>query len=245
MYARRSSIVLLTLLVAFAKSGAASAVAAQGTQKIDVTGVVVDRATGAPIVGAAVSVNDGNTLVTDRDGRFRARGVRAGTVRFDVSQLGYADLADTREIRADAQAIRLELQPNPVMLQAIEVIGDRLRARRNSIPYSVRAFDVAQLATSGHWDAFDFIRSRMIATACRPDVHGSWCIRRRGQWVRPQVYVDDARFFGGLDVLEGWPVDDLYLVEVIANGAQVRIYTKRFAQLLASGRTRLSPVMVW
>jgi hypothetical protein len=147
-------------------------------------------------------------------------------------------------IAPDGATVRIELEPDPVMLKQIEVVSNRLERRRNAIPYSVQAYDAEDLATTASFDAFDFVRTRLFTAPCRSLSFSTTCVRRRGQVISPEVFVDDSHYFGGLDILYGWMPQDLYAIEVIANGAQVRIYTKNYADRLARGKMRMMPVII-
>jgi hypothetical protein len=88
------------------------------------------------------------------------------------------------------------------------------------------------------FDAFDFVRLHTFTRSCG---FGT-CIQRRGRLERPLVYIDEAPYLGGLDDLRGLPLEHLYLIEVI--GSQVRVYTKNFAERLATRGAPLMPMLV-
>jgi hypothetical protein len=211
-------------------------------EKVDLVGVVVDLRTGEAVTGAYVEVSprDRETY-TDRDGRFKIGGLQEGRYAIRVEQLGYESGTLRHELVVGGGPARIELVPDPVMLEEIEVINNRLARRRNSAPYSVRAFDATQLATSSAFDALDFVRMHLFTAPCPSFSFGNTCVRRRGRAVSPRVYVDDAPFLGGLDVLMSYPMSELYLIEVLDSGSQVRIYTKWFASRVAEGKARILP----
>lgn len=205
----------------------------------DVHGMVVDGATGQPIAGAWVQIADGGDGVySNREGRFRLQDVRIGTVAFEAAQLGYADFAEEVSIGESDTELRIALAPDPVVLEGIRVTWDRLASRRNAVPFAVRAYDTDRIMTSHAFDAYEFVKLNTFTRPCGPGT----CIYRRGRVVRPVVYIDEARYLGGLDDLRGLPLEHLYLVEVI--GAQVRVYTKNFAERLATRGAPLMPVLV-
>jgi hypothetical protein len=239
----------LFALPALLSAGVLAPLTAQDNTKADVQGVVVDRASGAPIVAASVTIVGRRTsFLTDREGRFRFKGVPTGQVTIEVEQLGYADFSETRTIEANGAPLRLQLEPDPIVLKGVQVIADRMKVRRSAVATSVRAYTAEQLAMSASFDAYDFVRSRLWIMPCdaryAAAAFTSSCIMRRGSITAPTVYIDEARHIGGLDDLMGWPMDDIYLVEVYSSGAQVRVYTKRFAERLAKGRGFLDPV-IW
>lgn len=221
------------------------ALGAQQPAKVTINGIVVDRSSGAPIRAAAVRVAGERTaVITDQEGRFRLQGITPGTVRVEAEQLGYAKWSQPHAADSTGTFLRIELEPDPIVLKGIQVTADRIRARRNATAVSVRAYTSEQLAMSPSFDALEFLRSRTTFGPCPRRIWWvSECVLRRGSWIAPSVYVDEAPFLGGVDVLAGWPIDDIYLIEVYSSGAHIRVYTKRFARLLAMGRVRLSPVL--
>jgi CarboxypepD_reg-like domain len=241
----RSFLACLTLGLVFPAIVALPA-AGQNTEKQTDTlsGIVVDAMTGAPLIGVWVGIDGSRSdAYTDRDGRFAIHGIRTRAFTLVAEQLGYKDASvDIAEV--NDQPIRIELKPDPVLLEGIKVVSNRLAARRNAIATDVRAYDADQLVGSASFDAYDFLLSRLFTAPCPRASFSSVCVRRRGSVIVPQIYVDDAPYFGGFDVLLGWDMTSLYSIEVIASGAQVRVYTKAFAQRLAQGKTRLMPV-IW
>jgi hypothetical protein len=214
----------------------------------DLHGIVVDRASGAPLVAASVTlVGRRSPVLTDREGRFRIKGVSAGPITLEVEQLGYGNFSEVRTFVVNGSPMRLELQPDPIVLKGIQVIADRMKSRRNAVATSVRAYTTDQLAMSASFDAYDFIRTRLWVQPCEGSARrlafSSTCIVRRGSLMSPTVYIDESWHVGGLDDLLGWPTSDLYLIEVYSSGAQVRVYTKQFAEHLAKGRRVLDPVL--
>lgn len=211
---------------------------AQTFERRNVIGTVVDASTGAPIGGAWVGLADGGAgSWTKADGRFVLHDVRIGTIALEASQLGYSDFAEERVIDAGEGELRIALDPDPVMLEGVRVVADRLAARRNAIPYSVRAYDTDRILQSAAADAYDFVRFNTFTRSCG---FGT-CIYRRGQLVRPVLYIDESPYYGGIDDLHGLPIEHLYMVEII--GSQVRVYTKNFAKRLATRSAPLIPVL--
>lgn len=232
--------------VLLSSSFAALPVSAQQVkeEKQDLHGVVLDSQTGQPVAGAYVEVVERDkTVVADAQGRFRVGGLRPGTYSVIVHHLGYTHAERTVRLGERNELIQIELAPNPVMLKEIEVISNRLERRRNSLPISVRAYEANELMSTGAFDALEFVRARVFTTPCPRGFYASNCVLRRGRAVSPRVYVDDAPFIGGLDVLTSYPTSELYLIEVLNSGSQIRIYTKWFTDRLVNGKAHLSPVL--
>jgi hypothetical protein len=211
-----------------------------------VTGVVLDEVTRSPIRGALVTFTalDRKTF-TDERGRFALKDVPAGAHEITVEQLGYTTATFTQSVSATSGSIELLLAPDPVELEAIEVINDRLAARRRTATTSVLAYDADDLRASGAWDAHEFVRQRVFTRPCPGFRFESTCVVRRGRVVVPRVYIDEFRTPGGMTFLAGLPTQDLYLVEIYDRGAHVRVYTNWFARDLAEGRRRLDPVILF
>lgn len=236
----RPSLAVLAALAFAAPANAQSDTAVKQT----LSGIVVDATTGTPLVGVWLGIDGSRSQAyTDRDGRFAIHGVQSRGFTVSASQLGYKDASIYVEAIGD-EPMRIELQPDPIVLQGIRVVSNRLAARRNAIATSVRAYGAAELATSPSFDAYDFMRARLFTAPCPALSFSRLCVRRRGSVVEPVVFVDDARYIGGFDVLLGWDMQSLYSIEVIASGMQIRIYTKHFAERLAQGKARLMPV-IW
>ena len=83
------------------------------------------------------------------------------------------------------------------MLQQMEVESNRLQRRPNAIPYSVQAYDAEDLATTASFDAFDFVKTPLFTAPCRSSLSFlTTSVRRRGQVISPEVFVDDSHYFG-------------------------------------------------
>jgi hypothetical protein len=222
------------------------ALAAQDRAKVDVIGVVVDQSTGAPIKAASVKIVGHKwDVLTDENGRFRLRRITSGSVTLEAEQLGYGKYRQSYEAVAGASLLRIELVPDPIVLKAVQVAHDRMRARRNAVATSVWTYSADQISQSTSFDVFDFVRTRLFVSAC-PTNRMMWatdCVYRRGTLIAPSVYVDEVQYPWGLAMLQGWPMSDVYLIEVYGAGAQIRVYSKHFAQRLASGRTQLFPIL--
>src|SRR3989449_8250626 len=87
-----------------------------------VGGVVVTRASGAPIGAAQVSVS-GPTVraVTDASGRFRIPDVPGTTAVLEVRRIGFRAVQDT--VRAGDLNVRIALEENALELSSVVVTG--------------------------------------------------------------------------------------------------------------------------
>jgi hypothetical protein len=219
-------------------------VSAQGPEKVDLRGVVVNRSTAEPIAGAHVQVYN-RSAITNAQGRFQIRGMSAGEHALVASYLGYTTYVAVAKVEAGQEPLRIELEPNPVLLEAIQVVVDRMKARRNALPFSVRAFEEKDMAFAT--TAYDFLRSRLMIGRCPSESYFmADCVWRRGVWISPDIYIDEVPYrFAGLDVLDTYPTSQLHTIEVLNSGMQIRVYTKWFTDRLAKGRAQLSPIVIF
>lgn len=223
------------------------AAAQTGEDAASLSGVVVDEESGAPIPGALVALAARSRgVLTDAEGRFALRDLEPGLQALTVAQLGYDSLRTEVKVAGPATVV-LRLRANPVVLEGIRVVSDRLRSRRNGVAVSVRAFDRRALQTSGARDALDFLRSRssLTPTPCLERASVASCAYVRGRPTPVVVYIDDVLVFGGLEYLDTYRPDEVYLVEVYGGGRHVRVYTNWYVEWSAKTGRRPAPVLVW
>lgn len=87
------------------------------------TGEVRDAATGEPLAGAQVAVEDLEVgSVTDGEGRFEVAGVPAGRHRLNVEYLGYEAATAGVEVSAEARTrVEVQMVPTAIAVAALEV----------------------------------------------------------------------------------------------------------------------------
>ena len=214
---------------------------------VQVTGRVVDASSNAPIHGAWVSLKDLDWgVLTDAQGRFSLSVDRADRFLLIVENLGY----EAVEQAVDAPPppdLTLEMDPNPVQLEELRVMGDRFQSRRRATSMSVRAFERDALLMDSSIDVMQFLQSRTgrpIRECPFRSAFASLCIRARGRWQRVQVYVDEMPVFGGLDELRTYKPQELYMIEVYNFGAHIRLYSTTFMDRLVRSGRRLTPVPI-
>jgi hypothetical protein len=113
----------LALGLALLWIGAPAAAPAQGTAGI--AGQLVDRSTGAPLAGAAVTLlGTGTALTVDTLGRFSRANLRAGTYVVQVRALGYRAASWVVDlVSQQTLSLVLELEPVPVPVTGVTVEG--------------------------------------------------------------------------------------------------------------------------
>lgn len=228
--------------------------AASSSQRVTVIGTISDARSGSRLAGAAVDmVGREGVVFTDLQGMFQFDDVASGTIMVRVRQLGFRDYAGEHVVGMGSDTLRIALEADPVVLEGIQVLGDRFESRRRAAPFSVRAHDEEALLASPAYDVFGFLRERMKFTSCPTQpfgtrfptsARGPVCIFHRGSWVVPRVFVDDAPWIGGIENLGGWDKRDLYRVEIVRGGTEIHLFTKQFAGWLARGNARLQPYII-
>lgn len=212
---------------------------------VTLTGVVLDAATGTPLAGAAVVLIDrALPALSDRNGRFTFEEVAPGPNTVIVTQLGYDTLR--ADVQVGPEPLTIHLAPDPVVLERVTAMVDRLAARRNASGSSVRAFDRLRLQNTSAISVLEFLRTRtnIIPMRCPSPLAMSPCAYVRGRSIQVQVYLDGARMVGGLDVLASIRPEELYALEVVGGGSSVRAYTTWFMETIADGR-RLPPASIF
>ncbi len=226
---------------------------------VDLVGRVIDTQYGLPVPDAAVRLletrrPDGSAVVgaTGPDGRFTIPGVPPGLSRVLVSRLGYADLLQVLDIRAD-QFVEVAIIPKPVVLEGIEVYVDRLQTRLRGLAFSSSTFDEMSLKSSPDMNVAQYLDSRpgleFVPCFERNDPVGNFrqrrdCLRARGAMpIRPRIYIDDAPAPGGVQELASLPTPEIYRVEVIRGCGQIRVYTIPYVEGAAIRSQPLPPVI--
>lgn len=221
----------VALAALFMAAVPATAQSADGATLPLLTGRVVDRASGAVVADAILYVGSvEQAIAAGEDGLFRIR-LKPGYYQVEVSRLGYADLTTTVNIGADDRQLTLELEPQPVLLERVQVFGDRLKSRRNAVPTSVRVFDRRDMVASAAPDVLEFVRMRtgLTRATCRTRTITP-CAYVRGQPLPVAVTVDEMPMIGGLDALALYRGDELHMVEVYGGGRYVKVYTVAYVE---------------
>lgn len=223
------------LIALFMAAVPATAQSAEDATRPLLTGRVVDRASGAAVADAIVYVGQvDHAIAAGEDGLFRIR-LKPGNYQVEVSRLGYADFTTTVSIGAEDERLTLELEAEPVLLERVQVFGDRLQSRRNARSTSVMAFDRREMVASAAPDVLEFVRSRvgLTRTACRTSGSVTPCAYVRGQPLPVSVTVDEMPMIGGLDALAMYRGDELHMVEVYGGGSHVKVYTVAYVEYAA------------
>ncbi len=101
-------------------------VTASPAQNCSLKGLIVDKDTQEPLLGATVQVK-GTTKgsVADFDGSFELSGLTAGSYHIEVNYLGYKSYAAVVDIEAKSHTLNIELASDLQVLQGVEVVANR------------------------------------------------------------------------------------------------------------------------
>lgn len=244
MAANPSAMRLAAAAVAAALLAAAPAVAAQTDPDDDaafhLVGQVVDNATGAPVQGARVSVAASEWMsLTNAEGRFILHDLDPGPHRLSVEQLGYRTLVAEVHAGTEAAPLRLGIEPDPIVLEGLEVVGRRFERRRRATGLRVSEFGQHDLAASSSRSVAEMLEERIPVQRTRCDDGGFECIFTRGARIRPVVCIDETPMIDGWNALAAYRPQEFHMIEVYGRGGLVRAYTHMFMERAA--RIRFLP----
>ena len=119
---------------------AASALAGSAVAQEMLRGRVIDAELGEPIFSANVIVEGTtNGVTTDFDGQFLLP-VSAFPVKLQVSFIGYS--MQTVTVQNATDKLTVKLSPDQVLIDAAEVVGDRISEKQKQAPLTVESMDV-------------------------------------------------------------------------------------------------------
>ena len=119
---------------------AASALAGSAVAQEMLRGRVIDAELGEPIFSANVIVEGTtNGVTTDFDGQFLLP-VSAFPVKLQVSFIGYS--MQTVTVQNASDKLTVKLSPDQILIDAAEVVGDRISEKQKQAPLTVESMDV-------------------------------------------------------------------------------------------------------
>ena len=122
--ARVYALVVSAILLVGAASVPASSRAQEPGAPPPLVGVIVEQGSGVPVRGALVSLGErGPRSISDSLGIFRMSTAPPGAVTVSVRAFGYRELVLPMTISPVSTFLRLELVPDPVVLEGLEVSG--------------------------------------------------------------------------------------------------------------------------
>ena len=178
--------------------------------------------------------------ITNNEGRFRIPDMTEGTLALSIELIGYEKLDWIGQVEAGDELV-IELAPQAVLLEGLEVVTDRFRSRRKAAATNVFAYEADALSTSTAQNTVEFIEFNSSAwlTPCNGRFSDR-CLFVRGRTVEPTVYVDEAPIMGGLEYLEAFAPWEFHMIEVYGGGRHIRAYTPRYMENAA--KNRIAPV---
>src|SRR2546427_3666706 len=211
-----------------------------------VGGVVVTRASGAPIGDAQVSVS-GTTVraVTDASGRFRIPDVPGTTAVLEVRRIGFRAVQDT--VRAGDLNVRIALEEKALELSSVVVTGTPAATAQRELGNAVSRIDAASITQAAPInDVQNLLNGRAAGVLIQPAtgaVGSGSRIRIRGASSfslgnQPLVYVDgvrvDADFASGpqnqdfgsssISRFNDFKPDDIASIEILKGPAAATLY---------------------
>jgi len=194
----------LFLALVAAQGVDASGVAAQVEDDAEVRGVVVSAATGEPIAGAWVTLEDREYgAYSRRDGRFVLTDMPNVTRGYSFAALGYVPATVTLE-PGSVDAV-VELSPDESLQPGLTLVLDRLEERRNG----ARLFDRDAMAYSGAFNLGEMLGNRGVHRVLKTCLDEYWA---------PGLLVESPVGF--------------YRMEI--HGATARVYTEEFLAEMAT-----------
>ncbi|MDH5761314.1 MAG: TonB-dependent receptor, partial [Gemmatimonadota bacterium] len=167
---RRASLSVISFILLGLSTPAAPAA---GQAAVEVSGRVTDARNGGPV--QAVGVHAGRLhTTTDRDGRFRLAGVRAGS-EVHFQRLGYRDAV----VEAGAPTLEVTLTPLPVLLESMVVETERGELLASNSAMAVTHMDASDIHASAatslaesldRWEGISL--SRVGSWGSRPVLRG-------------------------------------------------------------------------
>ena len=241
------------IAVALLLTAAPAPVAAQATV---IQGRVEDALSRIPLPDVTLfSADSSRAAVTDSMGAFVLRLPAEAPLTVLVERVGYqTSWFHLPESAAERRAV-LRLEPEPIELQGIEIVGESavtetleaLERRRNGYFGAVSAFDRLRLEElAGFGTVSDFVRREAhYAYPCHQSASGLCSLERRGRRSIPlpptqrhvRVCLDGREsWLAELDALD---IESVALVEIYRRGrGGIRVYTPGFITAMARrGRT--------
>ncbi len=211
--------------------------------RLRLVGQVVDVTTGAAVSSARVSVAASEWMsLTNREGRFLLHDLDPGIHTLTVEQLGYHTLVVQVQAARETPPLRLSIQPDPILLEGLEVVSRRFERRRRAAGIRVSEFNQDDFVTSNHRSAAEMLEERLPIQRVRCSDGGFECISARGGRFRPTVCIDEAPQIDAWNALAAYSPHEFHMIEVYGNGGLVRAYTHSFME--RASRIRFLPIAI-
>ncbi|MQA92059.1 MAG: hypothetical protein GEU90_17845 [Gemmatimonas sp.] len=223
-----------------------------------VEGRVEDAESRNPVEGARIFSADSSTVVlTDSLGAFTLRLSASDSLSLHVERIGYLGQRFDLPQESLSRISVLLLEPAAVALQgvtvvaeqAIEVLQQNLKNRRNAYPHAMRAFDrewLDRFAPIG--SVLDLVRQRIPRMLPCDSDPAQMCLPGRAPTFQNPfptrnltVCIDGRKSIAPIPELDILPIDDVALVELYGRDG-VKVYTADWILISArTGRTTVMP----
>jgi hypothetical protein len=234
-------LLLLARLALPAGAQEAQPPAVQAPAVSNLIGYVVDATTRRPLAGALVELPAfGRRAITDAEGRFLLLNLEPGEYLIRVTLLGYEPFETVSDLARGRAVLTLALGPRPIVLPGVTAqaygFSRQIENRRLGTGVSSRVLPREQIVLSAASDARQLILNSggLHRVACSSRSYDVDCLLVRGRAVTPSVYIDERRAMTGLEELEMYAPEDIYMVEVYGAGRHIRIYTVHFVETRAA-----------
>jgi hypothetical protein len=221
-----------------------------GTAQVDLSGLVFDAASGAPLPFASIRlsrdvVRDVARGASDAQGVSRVDDVTTGEYFFRVDRLGYVSQYVPTRVSAPPERIELRLQPDSAAQAGLVVMEQRIRTRSLGTGFSVQTFGESLLLRSQARGMRRFLEddASLNLTVCDGARIRNDCLSRGGRNVSTVVYIDELRA-EGLDQLDTYMPHEFFKIEAIhCRGITViAAYTFQYMERVVRRARALLPV---
>ncbi len=138
---------------------------AQQTNKLSVSGTVIDAATRKPLPSASIKL--GNTVaIADVDGKFKFKKVSAGVQVLTASSIGYSESSQEIVVNTAVNNIIISLKNSPLFLQALEIKSLR---SSDKAPFTKTNIGKEELAKTNIGQDLPFLLNQTPSTVVASD----------------------------------------------------------------------------
>jgi hypothetical protein len=221
-----------------------------GSAEVDLSGLVFDGATGAPLPWASITlsrdvVRDVARDASDAQGVFTLDDIRTGDYFLRADRLGYVSQYVPTRVSAPPEAAEIRLLPDSAALAGLAATEQRIRSRSLANGRSVQTFGESLLLRSNAGGMRRFLEDDALLNLlpCEGARARNDCISKRGGISSLRVFIDELYATAGLDQLDSYQPHELHKVEVIDCGPMtvVRAYTYQFMERAIRRQRALLP----